>query len=143
MAAMTLRSHASEAFLRSSLLRWMACVLIAPVGLGCAGGQRVIKLRMGGAPERIYLSATPAKAVKISDGEFRRSLASLTQDVIARREPLEAARRMFDVPARSGTYLYEPWAGRLVPAARLASTPKAQWRMRERPIAGFMRPVAR
>lgn len=103
--------------MRSLLLRWMACILIAPVGLGCAGGQRVIKLRVGGAPERLYRPATPPKAVEISDEEFRRSLASLRQDVTARREPLEAARRMFDVPVRSGTYLYEPRTGRLVPAA--------------------------
>ncbi|QSQ12298.1 AHH domain-containing protein [Myxococcus landrumensis] len=99
------------------VLRWAAVLLLLAVSTGCAT-SRVVRLETG----RESLVVTPREepgaeleAAELDDDEFEDAVAELARDVRPFRNPMQRARELFGVPARSGVYRYEGQPSRLVP----------------------------
>jgi hypothetical protein len=58
-----------------------------------------------------------AATIQVSEAEFTRAFRAVATEAPVWEQPLEAARRFFEVPERSSTYLYEVRTKRLMPVA--------------------------
>lgn len=90
------------------------------VGLvGCGGARRVVRLDTGdGAPfvhsPREAQGFEPAEAA-VGEDAFKQAMVNLARDVRPFAHPLRDAQRLFEVPARSGLFLYEGRSRRVIP----------------------------
>ncbi|WP_342375499.1 AHH domain-containing protein [Myxococcus stipitatus] len=98
-------------------VRWALPLLLIMAVSGCAT-SRVVRLEEG----RDSFVVTPREEpgaeleeAELDDDEFEESLVELARDVRPFRNPMQGARDVFGVPARSGVYRYEGWPPRLTP----------------------------
>ena len=91
----------------------MAVVLVLLVGCGTA--SRVVRLDTGQNDTLVFTPRSSARPVALGNGEFKKAVSELARDVRLHTRPQEAARRLFEVEARSGSYTYEPPSRRVTP----------------------------
>src|SRR5262245_46943314 len=82
--------------------------------LGCAQHLHA-RHRDGVAPDMTRVTAS-ASTIQLTEAEFTSAFRVVGKQAPAWDRPLETARRLFEVPERSGTYLLEVRTGRLMPA---------------------------
>jgi len=91
--------------------------------VGCGTVSRVVRLDTGQTDTLVFIPRSGARPVTLGNGEFEEAVSELARDVRPPTRPQEAARRLFEVEARSGSYTYEPPA-----AASLRSSRASTWR---------------
>nr|WP_239470484.1 hypothetical protein [Archangium violaceum] len=92
------------------------CMVVMLVLLvGCGTSSRVVRLETGPTDSLVFTPRSGAKPVAIGHGEFAQAVSALAREVRPPTRPQEAARRLFDVEKRSGSYAYEPRSRRLTP----------------------------
>jgi hypothetical protein len=74
---------------------------------GCGTTVRSVRLDTGQGEPLVHLPRTPHVPVALRSEELTPALARLARGVRPPARPQEAARRLFEVEARSGSFLYE------------------------------------
>ena len=92
-------------------LRW-GVLLLAALGMGCSAA-RVVRLDTGTGESIVHVPRTDVAPVRLEQGEFKEVVTELARDVRPFEHPLRDARRLFGMPTRSGSYLYEGRSQRL------------------------------
>jgi hypothetical protein len=95
--------------------RWWVPLLVVLLA-GCGGASRVVRLDTHEG-ERIVFTPRIGEAdpVELAEGDFAQAVSKLARDVRPTTRPQEAAQRLFEVEARSGSYQYEPRSRRIQP----------------------------
>ncbi|WP_043401407.1 hypothetical protein [Archangium violaceum] len=83
--------------------------------VGCGTASRVVRLDTGQTETIVFTPRSGARPVALGNGEFKEAVSQLARDVRPPTLPQEAARRLFEVEARSGSYTYEFPSRRLTP----------------------------
>ena len=83
--------------------------------IGCGTASRVVRLDTGRTDTIVFIPRSGAEPVALGDDEFKKAVSALARDVRPAAQPQEAARRLFEVEARSGSYTYETSSRRLTP----------------------------
>jgi hypothetical protein len=96
---------------------------------GCASG-RVVRLETGrGAPVVLTPRTDDFEPVELERDEFKRAISQLARDMRPPANPQRAARELFRLDARSGSYLVNPRTRRVTPlegAALAEDVPQAE-----------------
>jgi hypothetical protein len=82
---------------------------------GCGTAPRAVRLDTERSDSLVFTPRSGVGPVAVGRGEFQRALSHLAREVRPSPRPPEAARRLFEVEARSGAYTYEPAHHRLTP----------------------------
>jgi hypothetical protein len=91
-------------------------VLLLMLVTGCGGASRVVRLDTGQGESIVLIPrSADAKPVELGEDDFQKAASKLARDVRTPARPQEAARRLFEVAARSGAYVYEPRGHRIRP----------------------------
>lgn len=94
--------------------RAMAAFLV--MATACGSSSRFVRLDTGDGKPRVHVPRRDEAGPVVIDGSaFHEAMASLARQVRPTSRPQAAARQLFEVDARSGTYLYEPRSHRLIP----------------------------
>ncbi|MGZ3457021.1 MAG: SitA5 family polymorphic toxin [Archangium sp.] len=93
---------------------WCTSVLMVLL-VGCGTASRVVRLDTGRTDTLVFTPRSGAEPVELDDGEFEEAVAKLARDARSSTRPQEAARRLFEVAARSGSYTYETRSHRITP----------------------------
>ncbi|MCY1075043.1 SitA5 family polymorphic toxin [Archangium lansingense] len=92
------------------------CTVVLLVLLaGCGSASRVVRLDTGQSEALVFTPRSRAEPVELDDDEFEEAVAKLARDARPPDRPQEAARRLFEVAARSGSYTYEIPSHRITP----------------------------
>ncbi len=94
-------------------LGWTAALLV--VLAGCATASRVVRLDTGQTDTLVFTPRSGAEPVKLNGDEFKKAVAKRAWEVRPSTRPQEAARKLFEVEARSGSYTYETRSRRVTP----------------------------
>jgi hypothetical protein len=95
--------------------RWwpLLCVVLA----ACGGARQVVRLETGEGASRVHVPRdAEAAPLAVAEDDFQEGMAELAREVRPPARPQEAARRLFEVDARAGTYTYEPRSRHITPA---------------------------
>jgi hypothetical protein len=83
---------------------------------GCGGATRAVRLETGRGPPLVVTSRTvQVEPVELDADDFEEAVSVLAHAMRSPARPQEAARRLFEVEARSGSYLYEAHSQRIRP----------------------------
>jgi len=83
---------------------------------GCGTASRIVRLDTGREKPTLFTPRTgDAQPVQLDVGDFEEAVTELARGIRPSTRPQEAARRQFEVEARSGSYTYEPHSRRLTP----------------------------
>ncbi|HZI06682.1 MAG TPA: hypothetical protein VEZ71_21835, partial [Archangium sp.] len=82
---------------------------------GCGTASRVVRLDTGQGDPLVFTPRSRAEPVELEDDEFEAAVAELARGQRVPVRPQEAARRLFEVEARSGSYMYETRSRRITP----------------------------
>jgi len=94
----------------------LCCTAVMLVLLvGCGTASRVVRLDTGQTAPLFFTPRSGAKPVTLGNGEFAEAVSALARDVRPPTRPQEAARRLFEMEARSGSYSYETPSRRITP----------------------------
>lgn len=83
--------------------------------VGCGTSSRVVRLETGSSDSVVFTPPSGARPVAIDPDEFKQAVAALAREVRSPTRPQEAAQRLFEVAARSGSFTYEARSRRLTP----------------------------
>src|SRR5690242_18852753 len=97
-------------------LGWTAALLVLLAG--CATASRVVRLDTGQAGTLVFTPRSGAQPVRLNGDEFKDAVAKRAWEIRPSARPQEAARKLFEVEARSGSYTYETRSRRLTPLGR-------------------------
>lgn len=78
---------------------------------GCGGVRPVVTLDLGAGRKATFVPRQDARVVELDEASFRKSV----QRVQPPSHPQQAARNLFQMEARSGSYRYEPRERRITP----------------------------
>ena len=92
---------------------WVAALLVLLVGCGTA--SRGVRLDQGRADTLLLTPRSGIGPVGVNADEFKEAMGKSAREIQLPTRPQEAARRLFEVDERSGSFLYEPRAGRITP----------------------------
>ncbi|WP_239014061.1 SitA5 family polymorphic toxin [Archangium violaceum] len=94
----------------------LCCTAVMLVLLvGCGTASRVVRLDTGQTDTLVFTPRSGAKPVTLGNSEFEEAVSKLARDVRPPTRPQEAARRLFEMAARSGSYSYETPSHRITP----------------------------
>ncbi|MFY0564694.1 hypothetical protein ACN28E_12635 [Archangium lansingense] len=94
----------------------LCCTAVLLVLLvGCGASSRVVRLDTGRSDTLVFTPRSGAEPVVLEEEEFEEAVAKLARDARPPDRPQEAARRLFEVEARSGSYTYGTSDHRLTP----------------------------
>ena len=94
----------------------LCCTAVMLVLLvGCGTASRVVRLDTGQTDTLVFTPRSGTKPVTLGNGEFEEAVSKLARDVRPPTRPQEAARRLFEMAARSGSYSYETSSRRITP----------------------------
>ncbi|WP_395823888.1 hypothetical protein [Archangium minus] len=105
---------------------WTAALLMLLAG--CATASRVVRLDTGQPDTLVVTPRSGAEPVTLNGDEFKEVVAKRAWEVRPSSRPQEAARKLFEVEARSGSYTYEIRSRRVTPLEpdeHLEETPPA------------------
>ncbi|HZH76239.1 MAG TPA: hypothetical protein VEY88_09410 [Archangium sp.] len=94
--------------------RCCTAVLLALL-VGCGTASRVMRLDTGQSDTLVFTPRSGARPVTLGSGEFEEAVSELARHVRPPARPQEAARRLFEIEARSGSYTYETRSRRITP----------------------------
>jgi hypothetical protein len=94
-------------------LGWTAVLLMLLAG--CTTASRAARLDTGQADTLVFTPRSGAEPVKLDRGEFKEAVAKRAWEVRLSTQPQHAARKLFEVEARSGSYMYETRSRRVTP----------------------------
>jgi hypothetical protein len=83
--------------------------------IGCGTTSRVVRLEMGQTDTIVFTPRSGSASVKLDDNEFEEIVSELARDVRLPTRFQEAARQLFEMDARSGSYTYETSSRRITP----------------------------
>jgi len=87
-----------------------------PLLAGCAASSsHVVRFRNASGSTWTYHPKSAPKTVEVSDQQLRETVRAAAPRLPKSDHPLEDAQRLFDLPPRSGNYLYEVRTRRLLP----------------------------
>jgi hypothetical protein len=92
---------------------WTAALLVLLAG--CSTASRVVRLDTGQADTLVFTPRSSAEPVKVNGDAFMQAVAKCAREVRPSTRPQEAARKLFEVEARSGSYTYETRSRRVTP----------------------------
>src|SRR6218665_1763066 len=92
---------------------WTAALLVLLAG--CATASRAVHLDTGQADTRVFTPRSGADPVKLNGDEFKETVAKRAREAQPSSWPQEAARKLFEVEARSGSSTYETLSRRVTP----------------------------
>ncbi len=90
-------------------------VVMLALLVGCSTASRVVRLETGQTEALVFTPHSGAKPVVLGNGEFKDAVSELAREVRPPARPQEAARRLFEVAARSGSYTYDTPSRLLTP----------------------------
>jgi hypothetical protein len=94
----------------------LCCTAVLLVLLaGCGTASRVVRLDTGQSDTLDFTPRSKAEPVELDEEEFEAAILEIARDKRLPARPQEAARRLFEVEARSGSYTYETRSHRLTP----------------------------
>jgi hypothetical protein len=93
-------------------LGWTALLVLLA---GCATASRVVLLDTGRADTLVFTPRSGAEPVNLSGDEFKEAVAKRAWEVRPSTWPQDAARKLFEVEARRGSYTYETRSRRITP----------------------------
>jgi hypothetical protein len=94
----------------------LCCTAVLVVLLvGCGTASRVVRLDTGRTDTIVFAPHSSVEPVELDDDELAEAVAELARDTSPPARPQEAARRLFEVEARSGSYTYETPSRRITP----------------------------
>ena len=98
------------------LLRWLF-LLVWVVLSGCTGTTRVVRLDTGRGSPIVHVprSGQVAEPVTLDEDEVKQAVAQLARTLRPSQQPQEAARRLFEVDPRSGSYFVDVRSRRITP----------------------------
>ncbi|HEX8434501.1 AHH domain-containing protein [Archangium sp.] len=109
--------------------RWVVSLALVLLTTGCATA-RVVRLDTGrGEPLVLTPRTDDTEPVELEEEELQGALAELSRDVRPSANPQQAARRLFEVEARSGSYLFNPRTHEVAPVegtSRVSDLPSAE-----------------
>ncbi|RKH15862.1 hypothetical protein D7X74_17145 [Corallococcus sp. CA047B] len=94
--------------------RWWIPFLLVLL-TGCGSATRVVRLDTGRGAPIVITPRGNAAPVKIDADDFEEAVEALAHVARPSTQPQAAARRLFGVDPRSGSYLYEPHRRRITP----------------------------
>jgi hypothetical protein len=97
------------------MLRWLIPLLLPVLLAGCSSATRVVRLDTGRSEPILFIPRASADPVELDDDVFKEGVSELAREVRPSTQPQEAARRLFDVEARSGSYTYETPSRHITP----------------------------
>ncbi len=110
-------------------LHHVVALLLLGLVTGCASG-RVVRLETGRGPPVVFSPGTDEfEPVELERGEFKRAASQLARGMRPPANPQRAARELFRLDARSGSYLVNPHTRRVTPlegAALALDAPHAE-----------------
>jgi hypothetical protein len=83
--------------------------------VGCSTAARVVRLDTGRADTIVFTPRSNVEPVELDEDEFEEAVAKLARDVRPPTQPQEAAQRLFELEARSGSYTYETRTRHIIP----------------------------
>ena len=92
---------------------WTVALLVLLTG--CASASRVVRLDTGLAGTLVFTPRSSAEPVRLDGGEFKEAVAKRAWEVQPSTLPQEAARQLFELEVRSGSYTYETRSRRVTP----------------------------
>ncbi|NMO20654.1 hypothetical protein HPC49_12360 [Pyxidicoccus fallax] len=98
------------------LLRWLF-LLVWVVLPGCSGPTRVVRLDTGRSSPVVHVprSEQASEPVELDEDDVKEAVARLARTLRPSQRPEEAARRLFEVDSRSGSYLFDVRSRRITP----------------------------
>ncbi|NMO13895.1 hypothetical protein HPC49_23970 [Pyxidicoccus fallax] len=98
------------------LLRWLF-LLVWVVLPGCSGPTRVVRLDTGRGSPTVHVprSDRASEPVVLDEDDVKEAVARLARTLRPSQRPEEAARRLFEVDSRSGSYLFDVRSRRITP----------------------------
>jgi hypothetical protein len=95
--------------------RWLMPLLLVLLA-GCGSASRVVRLDTGREKPLVFTPRTGgAQPVELDADDFEEAVTELARGIRPSPRPQDAARRLFEVAARSGSYTFEPHSRRLTP----------------------------
>jgi len=97
-------------------LPWLMLALLWAL-VGCSETTRVVRLGTGWGSPVVHVprSEETAGPIALDEDAVKEAVARLAGTLRPSRFPQEAARRLFEVEARSGSYLFDVRSGRITP----------------------------
>src|SRR5690349_1814789 len=91
---------------RLHMRHWLVLLLVASLA-GCSTPTKVVRLDTGQGKPSVHVPRRHVEPVAVSEKEFKKAVAQHAPSVPPVERPLERARQLFGVPARSGWFRYE------------------------------------
>ncbi|MBZ4416300.1 hypothetical protein [Myxococcus sp. RHSTA-1-4] len=83
---------------------------------GCSGTTQVVRLETGQGEPIVHVPRTAdTEPVELDEDDFQEGMAEVVRGVRPSPRPQEAARVLFQMDARGGTYTYDPRSRRITP----------------------------
>ncbi|WP_239576429.1 hypothetical protein [Archangium primigenium] len=96
-------------------MKQCCAVVVLVLLIACGASSRVVRLETGTTDALVLMPRFEAKPVALDRGEFEQAVSMLAREVRPPTRPQDAAQRLFEVAARSGSYTYEPRSRHLTP----------------------------
>ncbi|WNG56202.1 hypothetical protein F0U59_16600 [Archangium gephyra] len=100
--------------MRNSLKPFCTAALLVLL-MGCGTASRAVRLNTGQADSLVFTPRSSAETVALGDDEFKEAGAKMARAARIPARPQEAARQLFEMEARSGSYTYETSSHRITP----------------------------
>ncbi|RKG87627.1 hypothetical protein D7W82_13125 [Corallococcus sp. CA049B] len=95
--------------------RWWLIPLVVVLLTGCGGVTRSVRLETGRGAPIVVTPSSGGTPVEVDEEDFEEAVAVLARAVRPAPRPQDAARRLWQVEPRSGSYLYDPRNRRITP----------------------------
>lgn len=96
-------------------VHWLVSLLLLAWTTGCASG-RVVRLATGQGAPLVFMPRTDeAEPVALERSDFKQAVSQLARGMRPPANPQRAARELFGVDVRSGSYLVDPRTHRVTP----------------------------
>ncbi|WNG61869.1 hypothetical protein F0U59_49540 [Archangium gephyra] len=92
----------------------LAALLWVPL-IGCSTTARTVLLDTGEGRPLVHVPLADTEPVELNKGEFQAAVVELARSARIPAQPQEAARRLFEMDARSASYTYEHHNRRVIP----------------------------
>ncbi|GMU02795.1 hypothetical protein KH5H1_69150 [Corallococcus caeni] len=94
---------------------WWLIPLLLVLLTGCGGVTRSVRLETGRNAPIVVTPRPGATPVEVDSDDFEEAVAVLARAVRPSTRPQDAARRLWQVEPRSGSYLFDPRSRRITP----------------------------
>ncbi|WP_208752316.1 SitA5 family polymorphic toxin [Corallococcus carmarthensis] len=93
-------------------IHWLLLLLFFA---GCSSPRRTVRLDIGGRTQVVIHPRPDDSQARVDADDFGKAVEELARSVSPSRQPQEAARLLWQVAPRSGSYLFDPRSHRITP----------------------------